>query len=201
MNTQVSFRKELSRFPAPVAAELEDHLIEEYDRQIRAGTPPEAARCGALATLGDLHDVGEELSRRQVSWVWCFRDTPALLKLLVVGWVLIGLFCLLRIVQHHAQCCTPALDAMSSWSFGVCLVLGLGGALVSLMLLRRSEMWRCVAMVFFAMTALGFCLQGAAVAFLPFLLPIESALLLCFAAVAGLSAWLTGRSRLKYVFA
>ncbi len=201
MNTKASFRKELSRFPAPVAAELEDHLIEEYERQIRSGTPPEAARRGALATLGDLHDVGEELSRRQVSWVWCFRDTPALLKILVVGWVLIGLFCLLRIVQHHAQCCTPALDAMSSWSFGVCLVLGLGGALVSLMLLRRSEVWRCVAMVFFAVTALGFFLQGAVVAFLPFLLPIEAALLLCFAAIAGLSAWLTGRSRLKYVFA
>lgn len=201
MKTNSSFRKELSRFPAPVAAELEDHLIEEYDRRVRAGASPDEARCGALATLGDLRDVGEELSRRQVSWVWCLRDTPALLKVLVVGWVLIGLFCLLRIVQHHARCCAPALDAMSSWSFGVCLVLGLGGALVSLMLLRRSELWRCVAMVFFAVTALGFFLQGAVVAFLPFLLPIEAALLLCFAVIAGLSAWLTGGSRLKHVFA
>ena len=121
------FSQDLAGLPAPLAAELEDHLMESLEAGLRAGMPFEEARLSALRSTGSplevarqcLGESGPRNSRRNPM-------TPSQ-QVALVGWLLLG-------VGFASRVCV-ASDP-SHGSIAACVGLSVGSLAVALMIRR-----------------------------------------------------------------
>jgi hypothetical protein len=121
------FSSELADLPAPIAEELEDHLMESFEAGLRSGMSADEARKSALRSLG----APKEITRR------CLRgadprephripNTP-LQRVAIVGWLLLGIAFASRV------CAAPD---PSHGSIAACVSLSVGSLAMALLLRR-----------------------------------------------------------------
>lgn len=185
------FAEELRGLAEPIAAELEDHLAEETARWKNAGLSAEEARRRALEQLGDLRQLAREMGDAGHDPVWGAARIPWALRLLCLGWVMFGLLVLSRI------CGDESLSFPLIWG---CVGLGIAGAGVGLMVLRRREKLRRWALgTSLAVAALFVAKTWWALGQEPWL-PLNPLLLPVIALGALGSAWVLGRRHIREHF-
>ena len=123
------FSSDLACLPAPLAAELEDHLMESFEAGVRLGMPHEEARQSALRSMG----APLEVSRR------CLRESnlreshripmTSTQQLAMIGWLLLG-------VGFASRVCAASDPSHGSVAASVGLSVG---SLAMALFIRRAQ--------------------------------------------------------------
>jgi len=122
------FSQDLAGLPAPLAAELEDHLMESLEAGLRAGKPFEEARQSALRSTGSLLEVARQCPRESDPRNLRFIPMTPTQRVALVGWLLLG-------VGFATRVCV-ASDP-SHGSIAACVGLSVGSLAMAL-LIRRA---------------------------------------------------------------
>jgi len=122
------FSQDLAGLPAPLAAELEDHLMESLEAGLRAGIPFEEARQSALRSTGSLLEVARQCPRESDPRNLRFIPMTPTQRVALVGWLLLG-------VGFATRVCV-ASDP-SHGSIAACVGLSVGSLAMAL-LIRRA---------------------------------------------------------------
>lgn len=127
MNANDSFDAALAGMSPDLAAELEDHLHEAADASRRRGADGTASRRVALQQLGDPAVIARDCQAAVRSDWWIRRGMPLGVKLIVAGWMALGILFTSRIC---------AASEPSIGSIALCLTLGLGSVFLAASLVR-----------------------------------------------------------------
>lgn len=122
------FSLDLAGLPAPLAAELEDHLMESLEAGLRSGISPEEARQSALRSMGAPLDVARRCLRESDPRESHRIPLTPPQRVALVGWLLLG-------VGFASRVC--AASDPSHGSIAACVVLSVGSLAMAL-LIRRA---------------------------------------------------------------
>jgi hypothetical protein len=122
------FSPDLAGLPAPLAAELEDHLMESLEAGLRSGIPFEEARQSALRSTGSPLEVARHCLRESDPRRSRRNSMTRPQRVALVGWLLLG-------VGFASRVCV-ASDP-SHGSIAACVGLSVGSLAVAL-LIRRA---------------------------------------------------------------
>jgi hypothetical protein len=147
MKSSNSFHQALAGLPPAIAAELEDHLLESAADSQSRGTPVDNAQSLALRQLGDPADIANACTRAVRCPWWCRRGLPIEWRVLVAGWMALGIFFTSRV------CVAPE---PSSLSIAICVLAGIASVVLGAILLRgRARLRRLAVAASVAITVLG----------------------------------------------
>ena len=122
------FSLDLAGLPAPLAAELEDHLMESLEAGLRSGISFEEARQSALRSLGEPLEVARRCLRESDPRKSRRNSMTPPQRVALVGWLLLG-------IGFASRVCT-ASDP-SHGSIAACVGLSVGSLAMAL-LIRRA---------------------------------------------------------------
>lgn len=185
------FDEELRGLADPIAAELEDHLAEETERWRREGCSDVEARRRALEQLGDPRRLAREMAAAAHHPLWGTGTLPWSLRAVCLGWVVFGLVVLSRI------CTEETLPYPLIWG---CVGLGVAGSSLGLLLLRRRESMRRLALGVSVALAVLFAFKTLLALGQEPWIPVNPLFLPVVALGALGSAWVLGRRRIREHF-
>jgi hypothetical protein len=122
------FSSDLAGLPAPLAAELEDHLMESLEAGLRSGFSVEEARQSALRSMGAPLEVARQCLRESDPRNSRRHPMTPPQRVALVGWLLLG-------VGFASRVCATADP--SHGSIAACVGLSVGSLAMAL-LIRRA---------------------------------------------------------------
>ena len=122
------FSLDLAGLPAPLAAELEDHLMESLEAGLRSGISFEEARQSALRSLGEPLEVARRCLRESDPRKSRRNSMTPPQRVALVGWLLLG-------IGFASRVC--AASDPSHGSIAACVGLSVGSLAMAL-LIRRA---------------------------------------------------------------
>jgi len=171
-----NFSKELSGIQAPIAAELEDHLMECYEAGLRAGMSSEEARQSSLRSLGSPDEIALDCLKAADPRDRSRRPLSLQHRVAIGGWLLMGIGFASRVCE--------ASDP-SHASIAACILVSFGSLVMGFLLRRHRIPMRVAIGLSLGLTTIA-CLACLQVAWHPW---IRETLALSPGALALLAAF------------
>jgi hypothetical protein len=145
-----AWRGELSRagINSPeVLAELESHLREQTARLVGSGLSEEEAFQNALRQLGNSRALEQEFSKVGRHRIWGYRNNPLALKILALSLIITGIDPLITGIRVFAEGVMGGDKLIINPAVGLMIVINCFRIFIGIKLLRRSNAWRIVALI------------------------------------------------------